>query len=209
MNYERFRDAVSQLPAFTLRDAATLSGQSTPSISVHLNRWVRAGRLERLRRGLYTLNPQDRQVPLAKAYLASLLVEPSYLSGVWLLSQHSVIPEAVFTITSATCGRRVQLENAYGRFAYLRLPERAWFGFSSKETGGYFALYASPEKALLDAIYWSRETWDKKRFQQERVAPNRLNTDRLERFAKRWGLPKLRHSVKEFIRYEEAPCLTW
>ena len=209
MEYERFRDAVCQLPAFSLRDAVTLSGQSTPSISVHLNRWVRTGRLERLRRGLYTLNTHDRQAPLTKAYLASLLVEPSYLSGVWLLSQLSVIPEAAFTITCATRGRRVRFENSYGRFAYYRLPEKAWFGFSSKETEGYYALYASPEKALLDSIYWSGETWDEKRFQQERLDANRLKTRRLERFAARWGIPKLRDSVDGFIRYKEAPCPTW
>lgn len=97
------------MPTFTKRDVVTLSGQSSSSVAVNLNRWLRAGRIERLRRGLYTLNEKQRQTPLTMAYLASVLVEPSYLSGVWVLSQNSVIPEAVFTVTVATRGRKLSL----------------------------------------------------------------------------------------------------
>lgn len=209
MEYKAFRNAVRELPAFTLRDAVILSGQTSSVVSVHLNRWVRSGHIIRLRRGLYTLNDQERQVPLKKAYLASLLVEPSYVSGVWLLSQLSIIPEATFTVTAATRGRKLRFENDYGRFAYFRLPERAWFGFSSQETDGYYTLYASPEKALLDTIYWSGSAWDEKKFQQERVNAERLNLKRLQSYAKRWGIPQLKQSVAQLTIYKEAACPTW
>lgn len=148
-------------------------------------------------------------MPLKKAYLASLLVEPSYLSGVWLLSQFFITPEASFTVTAETKGRKLLFENVYGRFAYFRLPERAWFGFSNQETDGYYTLYAHPEKALLDTIYWSGSTWDTKRFQQERVHAERLNLNRLQSYAKRWGIPKLKQSVAQFAIYKEAACPIW
>ena len=209
MKYEAFRDLAEGMPTFTKRDVVTLSGQSAASMAVNLNRWLQAGRIERLRRGLYTLNDKQRQAPLTAAYLASVLVEPSYLSGVWVLSQNSVIAEAVFTVTAATRGRKVRFENAYGRFAYYRLPERAWFGYSSQELHGYFVLLANSEKALLDAIYWSDSVWDQKRFRQERVDASRINVDRLSRYVQKWGDLKLKRSILEFKIYKEDSCQTW
>jgi len=209
MEYGALRNLTEGLPTFTTRDVVTLSGQSSPSVAVNLNRWVRAGRIERLRRGLYSLKERERQVPLTIAYLASVLVESSYLSGVWVLSQNSVIPEAVFTVTVATRGRKVRFENAHGKFTYYRLPERAWFGYSSKEIQGYYVLFANCEKALLDTIYWSGSIWDRKRFKQERVDASRLNEDRLIRYADKWGHIKLKRSVAEFKAYKEDLCLTW
>lgn len=209
MKYEELREWTQHLPVFSVQDVVTLSGQEASSVRVGLHRWVDTGRIERLRRGLYTLNDRDREAPLTPAYLASAMVEPSYLSGVWMLSQLSVIPEAVFSVTAATRGRKLQFENAYGRFTYRRLPERAWFGYSSQEVQGYRFLQADSEKALLDAIYWSGSIWDSKRFQQERVDAGRLNGRRFQRYAKKWGAVKLKQSVEQFKVYKEAACLTW
>jgi len=209
MKYGKLREWTRELPVFSARDVATLSEQDSSSVLVSLHRWEQKGSIERLRRGLYTLNERDREVPLTPAYLASVLVEPSYLSGVWLLAQHSVIPEAVFTVTSATRGRMVQFENTFGRFVYRRLPERAWFGYAGVEVQGYRVLQADREKALLDAIYWSGLTWDRLRFQQERVNAGRLKERRLQRYAERWGLSRLRRSVAAFEEYRGVTCPTW
>ncbi|MGZ0656597.1 type IV toxin-antitoxin system AbiEi family antitoxin domain-containing protein [Coraliomargarita sp. W4R72] len=197
------------MSAFSAQDVVTLSGQSAGSVAISLNRWVKSERLERLRRGLYTLNENDRKVPLSRALIASLLVEPSYLSGVWVLANDSVIPEAVFTVTSATKGRRLDFANAHGSFAYRRIPERAWFGFKVKEVRGGNALFADAEKALLDTIYWSRSVWGEDRFKQERVNPDRIQVKRLKRYAAKWRAPALLKSVDAFIQYKESSCLTW
>lgn len=209
MTFEGLRNLTEDMPTFTTRDVVTLSGQDASSVAVSLSRWVQCGRIERLRRGLYTLQERERQTPLSPAYLASVLVEPSYLSGLWLLAQNSIIPEAVFTLTSASLGRKLRFENAYGRFSYHRLPERAWFGYTSQEFQGYYLLLADSEKALLDAIYWSGTRWDRQRFRQERVDGNHLNLARLSRYAARWGEGKLKDSLEEFKAYKEEPCLTW
>lgn len=209
MNYGELRKWTCQLPVFSAQDVVILSGQDSSSVQVGLHRWTQAGRIERLRRGLYTLNEHDREVALTPAYLASVLVEPCYLSGVWVLSQFSVIPEAVFAVIAATRGRRVQFENAYGRFTYHRLPERAWFGYSSREVQGFCVLQANCEKALLDAIYWSDSYWDQNRFKQERVDARCLNEGRLQQYAEKWGAAKLRRSVEQLKLYKEAACQIW
>jgi predicted transcriptional regulator of viral defense system len=209
MKYEELKRWLEKMPTFTSLDVVTLSGQSAESVAVALTRWVSAGRVERLRRGLYTLSANDRKVPLSPAYVASLLVEPSYLSGVWALANLSVIPEAVFTVTSATRSRRVDFENGSGRFTYQRIPERAWFGFSVKEVGGGDVLFANAEKALLDTIYWSRTVWGVERFAQERVKAGRIDVCRLRGYAKKWSAPALLKSVEAFLKFKEEKCLIW
>jgi predicted transcriptional regulator of viral defense system len=209
MRYEALRAWVEDVPVFSVQDVVTLSGQSTASVAVSLNRWVQSKRVERLRRGLYTLNPSDRNVTLSRAFIASLLVEPSYLSGVWALANNSVIPEAVFSLTSASKGRRVDFSNAYGRYSYRRVPERAWFGFKVKEVNGGNALFADSEKALLDTIYWSRSIWGVDRFKQERVNPDRIHPERLKYYATKWRASLLLKSVDAFFQFKEEKCLTW
>ena len=209
MDYQKLRAWVADMPVFSPQDVATLSGQSAASVAVSLNRWVKSERIERLRRGLYTLNESDRRVPISRALIASLLVEPSYLSGVWVLANAAVIPEAVFTVTSATKGRRLDFSNTHGSFAFRRIPERAWFGFKVKEVEGGDVLFADAEKALLDTIYWSRSVWGVDRFKQERVDKERIDSGRLKRYAQKWQTPALRQSVDAFIQYKESSCLTW
>jgi len=209
MDYGAFKRWVAEIPIFTTQDVVTISGQNPAIVAVSLTRWVRAGQVIRLRRGLYTLSDQERRAPLRAPIIAAALVEPSYLSGVWLLSNDSVVPEAVFMVTSATRGRSVEFENPYGRFAYQRLPERAWFGYGLREVDGQGVLFADPEKALLDTIYWSRSDWKPERFRQERVDGDRINRKRLERYVKRWGEPQLFKSLEAFMHYQQEACPTW
>lgn len=209
MEYGRFRKWFKEVPAFSTQDAAILSAQSPPVVAVSLNRWVYSGRIERLRRGLYTLNEDDRNVSIDNALVASLLVEPSYLSGVWALSNYSIIPESVFTVTSATKGRHLDFKNSFGNFSYYRLPERAWFGFKEVKVGGGLVLLADPEKALLDTLYWSRAIWTVDRFRQERVDAARIQPKRLMSYLQKWPIPMLQKSVAAFSQYKEQKCQTW
>lgn len=209
MDFDTLRACVAAMPLFTTQDVVTLSGQRSSVVSVALTRWSKAGRLLRLRRGLYALREEDRKVPVSAPLVASALVEPSYLSGVWILAQQSVIPEAVFRISSATRSRRVRFKNAFGRFIYERLPARGWFGFSPREVDGCQVLFADAEKALLDTIYWSRVKWDAAGFRRERVDAGRIDLPQLESYVDRWPKRQLNESVAAFKEYKEHSCLTW
>ena len=209
MDFGELKTRVARMPVFSTQDVMTLSGQEPSVVAVALTRWCRAGHLLRLRRGLYALSERDRELRVRAPVVASALVEPSYLSGLWILAQVSIIPEAVFIVTSATRGRRVRFENAFGRFVYERLPARGWFGFAASEVDGCEVLFADAEKALLDYIYWSRSRWDAARFRQERVDAERIDLDRLESYVDRWPVCRLVRAVEEFKLYKEAACLTW
>lgn len=209
MDFGELKARVARMPVFSTQDVVTLSGQEPPVVAVALTRWCRAGHLLRLRRGLYALRERDRELRVSAPAVASALVEPSYLSGLWILAQASIIPEAVFVVTSATRGRRARFENAFGRFVYERLPARGWFGYAASEVDGCQVLFADAEKALLDTIYWSRTPWDAARFRQERVDAARIDPDRLKSYVERWPVRRLVEALEAFKAYQEASCLTW
>lgn len=114
-------------------------------------RMERDQEIYRLTRGLYET---DKSVP---GYcLAGAIYGPSYLSFEYVLSYYGIIPEAVYSFTSATYGKKKAkvYGNAFGRFLYHDVPADVYpFDIKIKEENGYIYQIASPEKALCDKLY--------------------------------------------------------
>ncbi len=143
MNYENFIKKYQNFPVFS----------NTPE-KVQLNRWIKAGKLIRLKRGLYTLPEEKRKVSFSLRWLANSLYSPSYLSLEYMLSFYDLIPERVSKITSVTLLKTACFENLLGKFSYKTLQKEHFFGFEeSRDEWNRKILIASPEKALLDFIY--------------------------------------------------------
>ena len=67
-----------------------------------------------------------------------------------------MIPEAVYTFTSATCSKRKskKYETPFGVFTYKDIPVEAYpFGVELKEENGYYYSIATPEKSLCDMLH--------------------------------------------------------
>ena len=110
-----------------------------------------SGELIPLTRGLY-----ETDGSAAGYCLAGVIFGPSYLSFDYALSVYGLIPEAVYSFTSATFDKKKAktVENHYGRFTYRDVPADAYpFGIVIKEENGYIYQMASPEKALCDKLY--------------------------------------------------------
>ena len=116
-----------------------------------IRREVQGGRLVQVARGLYETDARTDG-----KYLAGAIYGPSYLSFDYALSVHALIPEAVYTYTSATFrkGKTKRYENAFGTFLYRDVPAAVYpLGVEIKVERGYSYQIASPEKALCDKLY--------------------------------------------------------
>ena len=116
-----------------------------------IRREVQGGRLVQVARGLYETDARTDG-----KYLAGAIYGPSYLSFDYALSVHALIPEAVYTYTSATFqkGKTKRYENAFGTFLYRDVPVAVYpLGVEIRVEGGYSYQIASPEKALCDKLY--------------------------------------------------------
>lgn len=139
-------------------------------------RMKREGELIQLTRGIYET---DKNTP---GYcLAGAIFGPSYLSFEYALSVYGLIPEAVYTFTSATFDKKKsrEQENHFGRFTYRDVPSEAYpFGIVLKEENGYVYQIATPEKALCDKLYTMSPVTSQKEI--ERMLFEDLRIDRMD-----------------------------
>lgn len=146
-------------PLTTLKNTpidSTLVGNLFPNI-VGKNQKVRelekAGKIVRLKRGLYVVSPEVNGVPISTELIANHLYGPSYVTMLSALRYYGLIPETVYVVQSLTIKHSRSFENAFGRFQYISC-HRDYFsiGLSQETIGDYSFIIASPEKALCDLI---------------------------------------------------------
>jgi predicted transcriptional regulator of viral defense system len=212
MNYEEALTQVRDLPLF--RSGLLQVGDVSPAnLQRQLSRWKASGKVEQLRRGLYTLASPYRKVEPDPFLIANQLVEPSYVSLQSALAYNELIPEAVFEVTSITSRRRtLTYETSFGAFSYQSVQKDLFTGFSLVETAPDQWVYlARPEKALLDLIYLTPKGTEMDYLRSLRLQ----NTDQLdlawmEKFVRDHGTGKLISAVKNLsllVRAEEGEAL--
>lgn len=152
LKWETFRNTIlkKELIYFSLYDLERLFPKHQSAIKKFLSRQVKKKNLIRLKRNLYCLN---ERIP-DEYLLANILYQPSYLSLEFALSYYSIIPETVYSITSATT-KPTREFTAYGRvFSYQTIKKEAFVGYAAKEINNQTILIATPEKALADYLYF-------------------------------------------------------
>lgn len=127
-----------------------------PNIS-SVNRKVanleKEGRIIRLKRGLYVVNPNESGKLLSLGLIGNVLYGPSYVSMLTALREYGLIPERVEVIESMTTHLTVSFENPVGRFEYHHCTKDYYsIGITQREEEGITYLIATPEKALCDYI---------------------------------------------------------
>lgn len=125
--------------------------QSYANPKTKLSRMVKQGKYFQIARGLYET---EKNVP--GHLLAGSIYGPSYISFEYALGFYGMIPEAVYTITSATFEKRKKkkYETAFGTFTYRDVPSAAFpLNIRLIQEGSYFYRIAEPEKALCDQLY--------------------------------------------------------
>ena len=127
-----------------------LSHYKDPINKIH--RMVLNNELFPLVKGVYETNPHAERFTLARA-----INSPSYISFESALSFHGLIPERVYTITSASLGNKKDktYQNYFGTFTFSDIPKRVFpLGvLYITLTDGYSYLISTKEKALCDKLY--------------------------------------------------------
>lgn len=133
---------------------------SEKAISSAVARSLKSNDFLSLKRGLFLFSKKLRRGTVSKLSIANKLYGPSYVSFQSALSFHGLIPEAVYTTTSACFQRKNKsFSNGIGDFSYDYIPCDPFFmGVENrKEEGG--VLIATALKALFDLIYIRRKNY--------------------------------------------------
>jgi predicted transcriptional regulator of viral defense system len=191
MKFEDLLKKVSFLPCFTV--GFLTAGRVPARVRLQISRWVRDGRLIRLRKGLYCLAEPYRKINPEKFCIANVLKSPSYVSLQSALGFYGIIPEFVPQVTSVTTVRPQTIETPLGRFDFRHISKKMFWGYKKTELSeGQSAFVARPEKALLDLVYLTGPG-DSLDFLEELRLQNFEKLDKriLRNFTERTGRPKL------------------
>lgn len=149
MNIARLRDITKLY--FGYEELARTLGISPASARVTASRYVKMGLLVRIRRNLYVLGDSWRAATKEEKFMAANLGEtPSYISLMTALDYHDVTTQVQRDFFESIAIQRTKTISVTGTvFRYSKISPDLYFGF--EKVGGFFI--ATPEKALLDAVY--------------------------------------------------------
>ena len=148
----------------TERQLARLLGGTEARRYGLVNRALKSGALERVKRGLYVLSNKYRATPAHPFRLAQALRPGSYVSMETALAFHGWIPEAVYATVSVVPGRKsANIDHpTFGRFAFLPLAvHRSEFlrDVHRVQIDAQTMLVAGPLRAFMDIVAYRKLDW--------------------------------------------------
>lgn len=137
----------SNKTVFRLNEIAMLSGETNfTSLNQKLNYYVRTGKLENPRKGIYTkpgFNPEE---------LACSVYSPSYISLEYVLQRSGIIFQYSSLITSVSyLSREIEIKEQFFRFR--KIKKEVLVNTSGIEQKPNHVNIATPERAFLDLLY--------------------------------------------------------
>jgi predicted transcriptional regulator of viral defense system len=177
---------------FTFIEFKRIIGGTKISARKILERYTKKKFFIRLKNGLYCCS---FNLPSAWT-ISNYLVKPSYISYETALSYYGIIPETVYSTTSATTKKPKVIKNILGSFVYHHLTRKVFFGYSSLKHQDETILIAEPEKALADYLFL---VFLKKKRMNERLNLKKISKSKLLNFAKLYKPTTFYRWVKNVI----------
>ena len=128
--------------------------------------------------------------------MTNLVTKFSYISFEYALSRYGIIPEATYAITSATTKITREFEVEDKKFTYLSIKKQAYIGFNLVKVSSKNYFIATPEKALVDYLYFvslGLKTLN------DRMILNNLNKKRVYEYAERFKRKGLINLLKNTL----------
>lgn len=202
MNLEKLLAKYGDLPV--IESAVLLAGsKDAKAMAVQLTRWKNTGKLIQIKRGVYVFSENYRRKQIYEPYLAALLKKPSYISMEKALEYHGLIPEGVPVCTCLTTKRPAKFVGKTGVFTYRHIKKELFWGYESSEVKGQTGFIATPEKALLDLVYFRGMMIDKAWLEELRLQQvNKLDLKTLEEFSGRFhslGMDRAARVIKRYV----------
>ncbi len=209
MKFAKLLEIVEDEPVF--ETGFLMAGRPRePGLPAQLSRWCAAGRLLRLRRGLFALAPPYRKVIPHPFLVANRLVQGSYVSGLSALAFAGAIPEFVPEVTSCGPGRPHVRTTPLGRYSFRYIKAGLRSGYRLVELAGdQRAFVASAEKALLDLVHLQPGGDDPAWIDALRLNVEVLSVARVEAIACETASPQLARAAAYVRRLADDPAFAY
>lgn len=172
---------IEKLPYFSLDNLSGVEENRT-YLRILLSRYEKAGRLVRLKKGIYVASEYIDNAQKKGAFsfytecISNILYKPSYLSTEYVLYKHSLLTECPNNFTSISTNKTMHFSNKLGNFFYHKVKDALFCGFEIIKENGLIVYKATKAKALFDFLYLRKNFLiDKKAFEELRLNLDNIN----------------------------------
>jgi predicted transcriptional regulator of viral defense system len=150
---------LEHLPYFTIDGFRQIAGDAAVDDArarIALSRWVKAGHLIALKKGVYMhrrFYELHRQETSFAPVVSAILLPRSYLSLEYVLQQSGILTEITYLVTAITSKNTRTFVNHLGTFVYRHIQPDLYFGFQIMDAYSMPYVQASVAKALFDYLY--------------------------------------------------------
>lgn len=177
---------------FTPFEFSRIFATSSISAQKFLERYTRKGVFIRLKKGLYVFALDS----LDEMSLANKIYAPSYISFETALSYYHLIPETIYSITSATSKPTREFYLKEIVFSYLKIKKQAYTGYIPVQFEGETVFIALPEKAVCDYLYFV--SLGKKKL-NDRLSLNDLDLNKIKKYVRLFERKTLERIVNDLF----------
>jgi len=203
MNYLEFEKALKSFPVFSVKD---IQKRFSGFDNRRLVEWQQKGYLVKVKRGYYCFGERNRGEQFLY-FAANKIYSPSYISFENALAYYNLIPEGVFTITSATTKNTANYVSTIGNFNYKHIKPTLFFGYKLLKEKNITIKIAEPEKVILDYFYLNKlnsfEEIEEMRF-NEIAAKEIISFDKLRMYQRLFNSKILDKRIQMFIQVINA-----
>ncbi|MCK5114961.1 MAG: hypothetical protein KAR44_00035 [Candidatus Aegiribacteria sp.] len=198
MRLNEFAELAKKLPVVSLADIRNI----IPGLRQEtLSRWSRSGKIIMVAPGYYVL-PDEITEETDLFAIAGRLYTPSFVSLESALSFYGLIPETVLSVTSVCTRKTRRINSPLCTFIYRSIQPEYFFGYEAKIGRKQRFLMASPERAVVDMLYFRRDissAADMLELRFDTEAFNALDSMEFLELADRFNKPWLTGKVKELL----------
>ncbi len=141
-------------PVFSTAAVAERAGVTLANASGDLKDLERHGMVTRIRRGLWAVPGHPDFSPYAVVPHLFTGERAGYVSLLSALNLHGMIEQIPRVVHIVTTSQRPVLRTPVGTYAFHRIEEALFGGFTAYRRTGSFDI-ATPEKAVFDTLYFS------------------------------------------------------
>lgn len=151
MQYNEFKDQFKDYIVFSLAEIQKINPGFYRN---RLNDWQKKGYIKKLRRGFYIFADLEMNENVL-FLIANRIYPPSYISFESALAYYGLIPEGVYTVTSASTAKTAKFKTPIAEFLYRRVKTNLMFGYRLEKYGNRNYRIAEIEKTVLDYLYFN------------------------------------------------------
>ncbi len=175
-------EKIKEMPYLSKTALANAFNKNPNTLRNSLAYWKKNGSLVQIKRGFFVfreyLDKRDNALYYPR-FIATKMIEPSYLSKEFALQEYGMFTDAVFGYSVITTKKTQTITNQFGIFNYQSIKPKLFGGFVEKTYGNTAWSMATKSKALFDYLYFNKNKF--RRIDGDELDALRLNLKIMEK----------------------------